>query len=278
MDSSQKLLFKIIFDFVLLACVALPILILLLIGQPYERGFFCNDESLMHPYNENTVSMTMLVSLGVCIPIVTIILIEIIRGRLNMNEESKRIIYSWNVPSTVQNLYKYIGIFLFGAACCQLITDIGKYSIGRFRPHFFYVCEPLMDGSSCSDPLNMNRYIEDFVCSNTQTSEKVLKDMRLSFPSGHASFAFYTMVFCALYLHSRMRWKGSKLFKHCIQFLLILAAVYCALSRISDYKHHWSDVLAGTVLGLTVALVVVYAISDLYKSHSKEKFEMLNQA
>ena len=34
-------------------------------------------------------------------------------------------------------------------------------------------------------------------------------------------------------------------------------AIYVCVSRISDYKHHWSDVLGGAVLGIVIALLVV---------------------
>ena len=34
---------------------------------------------------------------------------------------------------------------------------------------------------------------------------------------------------------------------------LLSYAWYCALTRVSDYKHHPSDVLAGGLLGLTMA-------------------------
>lgn len=48
-------------------------------------------------------------------------------------------ILNWEVPMWFKNSYHQIGVFVFGAACSQLTTDIGKYSIGRLRPHFYTV-------------------------------------------------------------------------------------------------------------------------------------------
>ncbi|CAD6998617.1 unnamed protein product [Ceratitis capitata] len=45
----------------------------------------------------------------------------------------------YEIPVWMVESYKSIGAFGFGAAVCQLITDIAKYSIGRLRPHFFAV-------------------------------------------------------------------------------------------------------------------------------------------
>lgn len=61
------------------------------------------------------------------------------------------------------------------------------------------VCQPrLMDGSDCSNPINFEKYIVEFTCIGEGSSERMLKEMRLSFPSGHSSFSVYTMVYCAV--------------------------------------------------------------------------------
>lgn len=85
-----------------------------------------------------------------------------------------------------------------------------------------------------------------------------------------------------------MTWKGSKLLKHALQFVLVLAALYTGLSRISDYKHHCeskrrslmserfddkcftgSDVLGGSLLGIATA-VVVSSMSHVFRRKSNQ--------
>lgn len=54
-----------------------------------------------------------------------------------------------------------------------------------------------------------------------------------------------------------MTWNGSKLLRHTLQFIVIMAAIFTGMTRISDYKHHWSDVLGGLSIGAIAACVVV---------------------
>ena len=37
------------------------------------------------------------------------------------------------------------------------------------------------------------------------------------------------------------------------------------MSRISDYKHHWSDVLCGLIQGTIVAFLVAMGVSELFE-------------
>ncbi|KAK7865090.1 hypothetical protein R5R35_014626 [Gryllus longicercus] len=260
MDMESKyILRKVITDFLCLFVVALPILLFYYYGQPYERGFFCDDESLRHPFKPSTITSGMLYVLGMLLPIISFMITEYIHFRESNGQAAKtflgRAIHPW-----VWKCYQIIGVFGFGVACSHLITDIAKYSIGRLRPHFFDVCDPMIN---CTDPYNRYRYIIDFECRKTH-DKHLLKEMRLSFPSGHSSFSAYTMVFLAMYLHARMTWQGSKLLRHFLQYICILMALVTAMSRVSDYKHHWSDVLAGTLQGSVVAILTVLFISDLY--------------
>ncbi|KAG8456615.1 hypothetical protein GDO86_002406 [Hymenochirus boettgeri] len=157
----------------------------------------------------------------------------------------------------VATIYKAIGTFIFGAATSQSLTDIAKYTIGRLRPHFLDVCKPNWSKINCS-----LGYIENFVCEGNAAQSN---EARLSFYSGHSSFSMYCMVFLALYLQSRMKGDWARLIRPTLQFGLIAVSVYVGLSRVSDYKHHWSDVLTGLIQGAIVGILIVLYVSDFFK-------------
>ncbi|XP_017066255.1 putative phosphatidate phosphatase [Drosophila eugracilis] len=256
---------RILMDLCLLSCVGLPMLGFSLWGEAYNRGFFCNDSSLKHPYKESTMPSWVLYLMCGVLPFSVMLVVEFFRAqdkRLHSPFQKYSFGSGYHIchlelPTWLLECYHRIGIFIFGLGVEQLSTNIAKYSIGRLRPHFYTLCQPIMiDGTNCSDPINAGRYIEKFTCAAVDITSKQIKDMRLSFPSGHASFACFSMLYLVIYLQRRMHWNRLRMLRHLLQFLLLMFAWYTALSRVSDYKHHWSDVLAGSGIGLTYAIIV----------------------
>lgn len=60
-----------------------------------------------------------------------------------------------------------------------------------------------------------------------------------------------------------MKFEYNKLLKPFLQVLALITTWFISLSRISDYKHHWSDVIVGGILGTSVAVIVIKYISNL---------------
>ncbi|XP_077592781.1 phospholipid phosphatase 1 isoform X1 [Stigmatopora nigra] len=227
--------------------------------RPYQRGFFCSDDSIKYPFHHGTVTSTVLYTVGFSLPICCMIFGECLCVYL------KRLQSKSSYGSYLARIYKSVGTFLFGAAMSQSLTDIAKYSIGRLRPHFLDVCKPIWK-SNCTPGV----YVEDFTCTGNPT---MVNQGRLSFYSGHSSFSMYCMLFLALYLQARMRSEWARLLRPTIQFFLIAASVYTGLSRVSDYKHHWSDVLTGLLQGALMAILVVFFVSDFFKKPLEDKKE-----
>ncbi|XP_068190681.1 phospholipid phosphatase 1-like isoform X2 [Antennarius striatus] len=242
----------VLLDAVCLLLACLPFVVLDVRRRPFRRGFFCRDESIRFPFKEDTVPPQWLG--GVMIPVVVITMIA---GE-SLLVYLKRLRSRSSFGCYASCVYKAVGVFLFGAALSQSLTDIAKYSIGRLRPHFLDVCQPDWTQFNCS----LGDYIENYTCTGEPWR---VKEGRLSFYSGHSSFSMYSMMFLALYLQARLRAEWARLLRPTIQFFLIAASVYTGLSRVSDYKHHWSDVLVGLLQGAAMAVLVVFFVSDFFK-------------
>ncbi|XP_075039677.1 phospholipid phosphatase 1 isoform X2 [Mixophyes fleayi] len=243
----------VLLDIVCVLLAGLPFAILNLKHSSFKRGFFCSDDSIRYPYKEDTISYQLLAAIMIPCTILIIILGEVLSVFYNRLQSNGFVRNHY-----VATIYKAIGTFIFGAAVSQSLTDIAKYTIGRLRPHFLDVCKPNWSKINCSAG-----YIVDFVCEGDPVKSS---EGRLSFYSGHSSFSMYCMLFLALYLQSRMRGDWARLIRPTVQFGLVAVSIYVGLSRVSDYKHHWSDVLTGLIQGAIVAVLIVVYVSDFFKN------------
>lgn len=255
-NSKRKLLIAL--DIFCLLLVMLPSMVLhkSSVVQPYQRGFYCADNSIRYAYKSSTVPSSVLTAVGLLLPIASIVIGECYRIHC-LNQGSKSFVGNPYVSA----LYRQVGVFIFGCAVSQSFTDIAKVSVGRMRPHFLDVCMPDYTTINCS-----LGYITQYKCLGDPSK---VQEARKSFFSGHASFSLYTMLYLAFYLQSRFTWRGARLLRPLVQFTLLMMAFYTGLSRVSDHKHHPTDVLAGFVQGALVAYFIAFYVSDLFKPKAK---------
>ncbi|XP_077326613.1 phospholipid phosphatase 3-like [Lithobates pipiens] len=216
---------------------------------PVHRGFFCDDNSIRFPLiREETVSDTMLVSVGFIVGVI------IILGECHWVNKQRR---SESGPKEgyLSSIYRQLLPFLFGMSLGQLLTNVAKLSVGRLRPYFLAVCQPKAYNCTAG-------FVENYTCTGDPSA---ITEARKSFYSGHASLAMYAMLYLSFYLQVRMAWSGARLLRPLVQFVLILVALYIGFTRISDHRHHPTDVAVGYLQGALVAYWVAFHISSLFR-------------
>ncbi|XP_038584987.1 phospholipid phosphatase 2 [Micropterus salmoides] len=249
MTEQRKKLILIGVDVLCVFFAALPSAILTLMFSPYQRGIYCNDESISYPYRRDTISHGTMAAVTIICSIVIITTGEaylVHTKRLRSNSQFNQYLSA---------LYKVVGTFVFGGAVSQSLTDLAKFTIGRPRPNFLAVCAPV----TC------NGYMLQINCTGNHRN---VTESRLSFYSGHSSFGMYCMLFLSLYIQARMQGKWTRLVRPTIQFFLVAFSLYVGYTRVSDYKHHWSDVLLGLLQGALIAVLTVRYVSDFFKERS----------
>lgn len=228
--------------------------------RSYQRGFFCADLTIRYPYHECTITVPMLLVCMLLLPMLFLSVVEIMR-----------LCHNFRMRQYVRNVTFSLGCFSFGFIATYLSTELAKNVVRRLRPHFYTACRPqLNDGSTCEDAKNRNLFVEQYFCSNRNLSAMQLRELYVSFPSAHSSLSFYAMLFLAFYLHAI--WRGGRgiqrVLRHLLQFLFLSLAWFISLSRVADYWHHWSDVLAGAVMGVIYATLTALYVGRFWQLNS----------
>lgn len=247
-----------IVDGLCLAVVGIPILVIKYAVKPTQLGFYCSDRSLHYPYHSSTVPTSLNLALSYGVPIVLVV----------ARHATRRLQGQTSTRAAVRQGYTDLIIFLFGVFTVQMVSGLCKVTAGRLRPHFMSVCQPNLTDSSCGR-WERPQYVTNFTCSgNLQLfpepaeREQRLAEARLSFLSGHASLSWYGGVFSAGYIQtSATRHRNvSCLPLVLVQVAVTLYAMLVSISRVTDNKHHPSDVLAGALLGVSLALMSLYRV------------------
>ncbi|KAJ3605027.1 hypothetical protein NHX12_027078 [Muraenolepis orangiensis] len=221
----------------------------------HVQGFFCQDPELLKPYPGPdqlgfvpplllycvvAATPTAIVSLGR-------LMIPLLLRRLGVEEgpEGEALLVQERTIVTgdccylnplVRRVIRFIGVFAFGLCATDIFVNAGQVVTGGLSPYFLSVCKPNYTGADC-------RAHQQFIApGNVCTGSAAL-----------------------MYITSTIRTKSSRLAKPVLCLVTLCSAFLTGLNRVSEYRNHCSDVLAGFVLGSAVALFLGVCVVNNFK-------------
>lgn len=230
--------------------------------KPIERPFICGDLSLSLPTKQSTISAKAMYFWTLIIPTIIvnihtffrkhlivfkhylqILVCELLCNRLNTENMKENFVASWI------NLSRVFRRYLINYSLIHIFMVVTKLFTGSHRPHFFDACIP-DKLANCT----ANTYVYEYKCTNTEIKGFYMRDLSMSFMSGHSLMFAYSCCFLILYLHYRLRARSLTLWLPFVQAAIISLAFFGSISRIIDNKHHVIDVTVGALVGILAAI------------------------
>ncbi|GFR51605.1 hypothetical protein Agub_g14029 [Astrephomene gubernaculifera] len=209
--------------------------------DPLSRYYETTDPTLSYPYRDSSVPTYVLYILVFALPAVVFAVTATIKSFKRRRES----FVDWHHAA------------LSIAEGFALTTGFKRWTnlVGRLRPNW-------LASLKLKDPAEVD-------------------DARLSYPSGHSAYMFFSMTVVSLYLLGKlevMHRPSQPLFLKCILAVGPLAlATFVAVSRIADYKHHPSDVNAGCFIGTLCGAFAYFlnypSLFDSASAHPKRRGE-----
>lgn len=231
-------------------------IVLELTVSPFKRIIQPADwPSYQFPHKPDTVEVWWLGVLAIVVPTIAIVA-AVVQSNVYFTQKKisgkRRSFLLWDI-------YDVFMAYTLAVVLCGVLTSVVKLLYGRPRPDFFIRCFPTQDLNNQNEIANKIASISttDLICENTD--EKEVEEGRKSFPSGHSSIAFVSFAFVAFYIWGKClafaRYGKRRSWRFATGWPFIIFATYVCLSRTQDYRHHWTDVLGGGLLGLFTAYI-----------------------
>ncbi|ORX98717.1 PAP2-domain-containing protein, partial [Basidiobolus meristosporus CBS 931.73] len=220
---------------------------------PFHRMFSLQNKSISYPYQEREMVPIWLGAIfAFVVPLSTIVLISL------------------GIKRSPYDCHNALLGLCLSLSLAIMFTDILKISVGRHRPDFLSRCQIRYEhGQPPNDPLL--GLTTTSIC--TQTNRSIFLDGIKSFPSGHTSLGFAGLAYLSLYIAGKMLLFDGRghAYKGFLVSLPIMGAVMVGISRICDYRHHWSDVVAGAIIGMSTAYFSYRQYFPSLRAHNCDK-------
>lgn len=195
---------------------------------PHEKLVIDNDPQLQFPVGTQQFPEALLFVISFFVPLLVIFTLA-------------RCLDTTDFCVSALCLSQCVGLAMF-------TTTVAKKMAGRPRPCFYAMCGWASNGTDAGGSCTADRLAQ--------------WESRQSFPSGHSSFSMAGLGFLGMYLLEKCEQLQrpprflSTLQLHVAQLCSLIpfaVAMWIAISRTVDYWHHYSDVIAGAVLGFGIA-------------------------
>ena len=193
---------------------------------PVEREILRSESSIQYSFKHEERVQSMWIFIIGPLPAIVIVIVLLLLKR------------------PLHQIHVTLIAFFLAHGCAMVLCTTLKLHVGRLRPDFIERCIPSINGT------NPGIY---GACTG---KKKDIIDGRKSFPSGHASQISVAMYFLSFFLLGNLpstKSKGGRT----VKFILLLIPPYigCFISttRMADNRHHWEDVVVGTLIAIAVA-------------------------
>lgn len=234
-------------------------------AKPFNRQFKLSDSTIQHPFAvRERVTGVQCIVIATFVPLITMGVVVYTQYRMSATySDSQR--KSWYQKLHLLQVSS-LGL-LISLATNGVFTDILKNWIGRPRPDFL---------ERCGAPLSTDPsiFVDISVCT-VPLGQAILTDGMRSAPSGHSSISFSGLLYLTLWLLGQFKLLDTKqsypIYTYIFSGFPILIALYVALSRVQDYRHHFTDIILGGFIGSFFAIVTYGKyFQSLFGDHSNE--------
>lgn len=226
-------------------------------GTPYCKAFAWDDESINMPSVAQETFANWTLALIVAVPILLQALVI-----LALPPHSSQLAQPPSLPSSsspanvpmmaamtqrrrlLLEINTWTLVQLQSLMLQVMFVETMKLYAGRLRPDFL----DRLRATGLTPATGLHYHCE-------LMSNAVVREGRLSFPSGHASTSFAAMVPLTVFLMHYLRpWFYGCIVRLVVCILPLGFAFVVAISRTRDNLHHFSDILAGSLIGVFAAI------------------------